>query len=114
MAGKKIGPVGAPSGSAQHVSTHLQHAGVDAHTANRIAQRGPQGLPQPLQEAFGHDLHDVRVHQGHSADQARAISAAAYSADTQIAFAPGSSSHGQHLLAHEVTHVVQQGPARPR
>lgn len=69
-----------------------------------------------MEQRFGHDFSRVRVHDDRrAADSARAINARAYSVGSQIVFgegqyAPGLSA-GRHLLAHELTHVVQQGPA---
>ena len=62
---------------------------------------------------FGLDFSNVRIHNDSAADQStRSISARAYTWGSDIAFAqgeytPGTSS-GRRLLAHELTHVVQQ------
>lgn len=62
---------------------------------------------------FGHDFSDVRVHTGPEASSsAHSISAHAYTAGSNIVFASGQYSPdttaGRALLAHELTHVVQQ------
>jgi hypothetical protein len=63
---------------------------------------------------FGYDFSGVRVHSdAHSAESARAVNAIAYTVGHDLVFAggqytPGSKS-GQRLLAHELSHVVQQG-----
>ena len=62
---------------------------------------------------MGHDFSDVRVHTGDTADaSARSVSAHAYTVGSNIVFQRGAydpgSSAGQTLLAHELTHVVQQ------
>lgn len=62
---------------------------------------------------FG-DLSAVRVHDdGEAAETAAAIGARAYTAGTDIGFAPGEyapgSSEGRRLLAHELVHVAQGG-----
>jgi hypothetical protein len=76
---------------------------------------------QPLDSAtrefmephFGHDFSRVRVHTDHKASQsAKAVNALAYTVGHNVVFAggqyaPGKKS-GQKLLAHELTHVVQQ------
>jgi hypothetical protein len=77
---------------------------------------------QPLDRAareffeprFGHDFGDVKIHTGTSAaESAHAVNAHAYTVGNHIAFAPGrfapDTHHGRRLLAHELTHVVQQG-----
>ena len=69
---------------------------------------------QAMEGSFGHDFSQVRVHTDARADEsARAVQAKAYTVGSDIVFregvyAPGSAD-GQRLLAHELTHVVQQG-----
>lgn len=63
---------------------------------------------------FGLDLGRVRVHTGEQAGQsASAINAEAYTAGPDIVFGKGhyapETSAGKHLLAHELTHTIQQG-----
>jgi hypothetical protein len=71
------------------------------------------GVRADMEARMGHDFSDVRVHTGDTADaSARSVSAHAYTVGSNIVFQrgtydPGSSS-GQTLLAHELTHVVQQ------
>jgi len=72
-------------------------------------------------EALGADLSRVRVHTDHAADQLnRALSASAFTTGSDVFFSQGAynpgSSDGQKLLAHELTHVVQQGggPGQPQ
>lgn len=62
---------------------------------------------------FGHDFGRVRVHtDARAADSATEISALAYAAGRKIVFGHGQyrpeTSRGRQLLAHELTHVVQQ------
>jgi hypothetical protein len=59
------------------------------------------------------DFTSVRIHTGPQAHQsARAVGARAYTVGNQIVFADGQynpqTASGQQLLAHELTHVVQQ------
>ncbi|MGI8587616.1 MAG: eCIS core domain-containing protein [Chloroflexia bacterium] len=67
-----------------------------------------------MEPRFGHDFSGVRVHtDSRAAESARAIGARAYTVGPEVVFgegqfAPGSPD-GQKLLAHELTHVVQQG-----
>ncbi|MGE3154216.1 MAG: DUF4157 domain-containing protein [Nitrospiraceae bacterium] len=63
---------------------------------------------------FGHDFRNVRVHADGKADEsARAVSAHAYTVGHHMVFGPGQFSPethgGRRLLAHELTHVLQQG-----
>ena len=70
-------------------------------------------LQQSMEQRFGHDFSQVRVHTGLAAEQsARDVNAHAYTVGHNIVFGadqfvPGSHE-GQRLLAHELTHVVQQ------
>lgn len=69
-----------------------------------------------LEPRFGHDFSQVRVHADAAAQaSARAVDAAAYTVGQHLVFGAGQyrphSSEGRHLLAHELTHVLQQGPA---
>ena len=62
---------------------------------------------------FGHDFSKVRVHaDDRAAQSARAVNALAYTVGSSIAFAPGQyapqTKSRQRLLAHELTHVMQQ------
>jgi hypothetical protein len=60
-----------------------------------------------MESRFGHDFSSVRLHTDAAAGQsARDVSARAYTAGNHIAFAPGN--FGQRLLAHELTHTIQQ------
>ena len=66
---------------------------------------------------FGRDFSQVRIHaDGRSAKSAQSIGARAYAVGRHIAFAEGQyapgSDHGRHLLAHELTHTIQQSSAR--
>ena len=67
-----------------------------------------------MEPRFGHDFSHVRIHTDRQAEtSARAVNANAYTVGRDIVFgrdqySPGSSE-GRHLLAHELSHVVQQG-----
>src|SRR5262249_23515769 len=63
---------------------------------------------------FGADLDGVRVHaDGEAAALNRELDAQAFTVGSDVFFAEGkynpTSSEGQGLLAHELTHVGQQG-----
>ncbi len=66
-----------------------------------------------METRFGHDFSRVRVHRDQAAaDSARAVNGAAYTLGSRIVFGSGryqpSSTSGVRLLAHELSHVVQQ------
>jgi hypothetical protein len=68
--------------------------------------------------SLGADLSGVRVHTGgESATAASAVGARAFATGQDIHFGAGQydpvSSEGQHLLAHEVAHTVQQRGGNP-
>jgi hypothetical protein len=69
-----------------------------------------------LEPHFGHDFSRVRVHTDErAAESARAVNALAYTVGRDVVFGSGQYSpetrDGRHLLAHELTHVVQQRSA---
>ena len=77
------------------------------------------GVRAQMESAFGTDFGGVRTHTGAEADALnRALNARAFTTGGDIFFRggeyqPGSSS-GRELLAHELTHVVQQSGASVR
>jgi hypothetical protein len=66
-----------------------------------------------MEPRFGHDFSRVRINvDAKAAESAQAIGARAYTVGRDIVFGAGQyaprTSAGQRLLAHELTHVVQQ------
>lgn len=98
------------------VQTPANHAAARARPEPRIV--GP-GKPLPdqartrMERVFGHDFSRIRVHQG---DHPRALGALAYTQGDHLHFSPGTyrpdSIAGRKILAHELTHVVQQHHGR--
>ena len=98
----------------------------DAHQAlpgDEIVPSASFGSPidQPtramMSSHFGRGFDDVRVHTDHrAAGAAEALGAEAFTGGRDVYFAAGayapSSHEGRHLLAHELTHVVQQETGR--
>jgi hypothetical protein len=81
---------------------------------------------QPMDESsrayfeprFGHDFAHVRVHaDAQAAESARAVKALAYTVGPHIVWGAAirdpDSRAGRRLLAHELTHVLQQSAAAP-
>jgi hypothetical protein len=67
-----------------------------------------------MEPRFGRDFSAVRIHaRAEASESARALNARAYTLGRDIVFAPGQyrndTPDGRRLLAHELTHVVQQG-----
>ena len=78
----------------------------------------PQSVRSFFEPRFDHDFSKVRVHTGLAAEQsAREVNAHAYTVANNIVFginrfAPASND-GRKLIAHELTHVVQQKGKAP-
>jgi hypothetical protein len=90
--------------------------------ATNIQALNSGGSPLPdatrsfFEPRFGADFSQVRVHTDtRAAATAKSINAKAFTVGWDIAFGAGQyapqSHEGQHLLAHELTHVMQQGGA---
>lgn len=67
-----------------------------------------------MEPRFGRDFGDVQIHTDASAGRAaRMLQARAFATGRDIYFAPGQyqpeTSAGRRLLAHELTHTIQQG-----
>ncbi|MGX9673700.1 eCIS core domain-containing protein [Mycobacterium sp. HM-7] len=70
-------------------------------------------LRADMEGRLGHDFGDVRIHTDAAAhNSAKSVNAQAYTVGSDIVFQQGKyepdSQAGQHMLAHELTHVVQQ------
>lgn len=66
-----------------------------------------------MERRFGHDFGRVRIHaDSQAAESARAVKSEAYTVGDDVVFGAGryepALPRGQQLLAHELTHVVQQ------
>ncbi len=92
------------------VTPEVEEAIQAARGGGQALDRGVRAQMEP---AMGADFGGVRVHTGGQADALnRSLSARAFTTGQDIFFkqgeySPGSSS-GRELLAHELTHVVQQ------
>lgn len=74
----------------------------------------PEGLRAQMEDSFGHDFSNVRLHtDSAAADMSSSINAKAFTHGNDIYFNQGqfqpNTAAGQHLIAHELTHTVQQG-----
>ena len=89
-----------------------------------VVEEGLAGGGQPLdlqtrafmEPRFGHDFSHGRLHTDARASQScEQVAARAYTVGTDIAFRSGDynpgTGDGRRLLAHELTHVTQQGAA---
>jgi len=98
---------------------------VDQDTERRITRARGGGRPlertmrRSLETGFGADFSSVRVHTDNTANNlSERIQAKAFTTGSDIFFRSGEyrpgTRGGQRLLAHELTHVVQQGGAGVR
>lgn len=76
----------------------------------------PAGTRHTMESAIGYDFSQVRIHHGAEAGEMnRQFSALAFTHRNHIYFRDGTynpgTSEGTRLLAHELTHVAQQGYA---
>jgi hypothetical protein len=103
----------------------LQRAAVTSSPTTNVSPVVHEALSSPgqpldadtrtfMEPRFGHDFSDVRVHtDGRAAESARSVNALAYTVGRNIVFDANQYSpttmEGRRLMAHELTHVVQQG-----
>lgn len=96
-------------------------ADADAAVSTAASSSGsslPTALMRKFESSLGTDLSSVRVHTGtESTAAADAVGARAYTTGQDIHFGAGqydpSSQAGEHLIAHEVAHTVQQRGGAP-
>ena len=95
-----------------------------SHVESQIGALEGAGTPLPhdvrgfFGSRMGHDFSSVRVHSGGDASAAaRSVNARAFTVGRNIVFGAGeyapATRGGQHLLAHELTHVLQQQTGVP-
>ena len=87
----------------------------EARGAGTALGGGPR---EKLERAMGEDFSDVRIHADERGDTlSRAVQAKAFTTGSDVFFRAGAyepeTSAGETLLAHELTHVVQQRGAPP-
>lgn len=121
MQRKPMGNTAQRHSEASGSATSPVNSGMNSSTESTIrALQNTGGTPLPASERaffeprFGRSFDDVRIHDGARADAAsRSISARAFTLGGDIAFSKGEyrpgTVEGRHLLAHELTHTVQQG-----
>jgi hypothetical protein len=112
----------------EHQSLQTKHVGsseAGQTAAPPIVHQVLAAPGQPLDMAtrafmeprFGHDFSQVRVHtDAKAAESARAVNALAYTVGRDVSFGRGQyapeTNSGKKLVAHELTHVMQQGYLR--
>ncbi len=113
---------GEEEGALQREATGAGAPEVTPGVEQQLSQSKGGGAPMPsrhneeMSRAFGKDLSSVRIHtDARAADMSNQLQAKAFTHGKDIYF--GANQHadtkaGKHLLAHELTHVVQQAPAQ--
>ena len=129
----------APARDTNQHDSHVQRKCAECEEEERVQRKsdggGPPAAPpivdevlgspgQPLDEStrsffeprFGRDFSGVRLHtDSRAAESASAVNALAYATSHHMVFGHGNyapdTASGKRLLAHELTHVVQQGGA---
>jgi hypothetical protein len=88
---------------------------ISAGLADRInGQRGggaplDEGTRTTMEAGFGTSFEDVRVHTGsEAAELNRSIAGRAFTTGKDVFLGESASQTDSHLMAHELTHVVQQ------
>ncbi|NOQ33832.1 MAG: DUF4157 domain-containing protein [Methanosarcinales archaeon] len=102
--------------------------GTTAHVNSDLASQiqGLRGKGQPMPDSlraffeprFGYDFSQVRIHTDvHAAELARVATARAFTLGNDVVFGAGEYApetfEGKQLLAHELTHVLQQTEIPP-
>ncbi|MHA4806464.1 eCIS core domain-containing protein [Flavitalea flava] len=115
----------APTASGASTASAVSGSGSGASTASesvsgqiRSSLGNGQPLPSPartfMESRFGSDFSGVNIHTGSEATHlSNELNAQAFTVGKDIYFNHGKfspeSSEGKHLLAHELTHTLQQG-----
>ncbi len=100
----------------------MNENGVPSIVHNTLSSPGQPldaGTRAFMEPRFGYDFSQVRVHtDARAAESARAVNALAYTVGRDVVFGEGQyepeTSEGKRLLAHELTHVVQQSTSMQR
>ena len=108
---------GAPPRIQRFTGHSTGEVGMAPASVDRVLASGGRPLDPALQQdmgqRFGHDFSRVRVHADAAAEQsAREVNAHAYTVGHDMVFGTGrfapETHEGRRLIAHELTHVVQQ------
>jgi Domain of unknown function (DUF4157) len=103
----------------QRKAAHVETRSTPSHPDAKTAQGGAAGSASggswlsKMERAFGHSFGGVRIHHDAAADQAaKSLHAHAFTVGQDVYFARGQfapeSQQGFRLLAHELSHTVQQ------
>ncbi|MBC2702891.1 MAG: DUF4157 domain-containing protein [ANME-2 cluster archaeon] len=102
---------------AKATSSRISEVNFNLEYHLRSLKGGSKPLPESerayFEPRFGVDFSQVRLHSdAQAAESARALNAKAYTLGQDVVFGTGQdtqgTSEGRRLMAHELTHVVQQ------
>jgi len=105
-------------GIVQRFATGIQTPSIAPPIVHDVLRSPGQPLDMAtrafMEPRFGHDFSQVRVHNDErAAASARAVNALAYTVGRDVVFGASqyqpTTGEGRKLVAHELTHVVQQG-----
>jgi Domain of unknown function (DUF4157) len=101
----------AESGGVSHAPSNVENQINSSRGGGSIMDHGTKSF---MESRFSIDFSDVKIHTGSQAVQmSRELNAQAFTVGNDIYFNEGkyspNSDSGKHLLAHELTHTVQQG-----
>jgi hypothetical protein len=103
-------------------SAHAEAGGYPGAAASAATRPGTPLSPELrafFEPRFGQDFSKVRIHaDGEASNAARTVQARAYTYGRDIVFGAGeyapATAQGKRLLAHELTHVIQQSDGGQR
>jgi len=107
----------ASDGALQRWAAQRESASAVPPIIHEVLRSSGQPLDAPtrafFEPRFGRDFSEVRIHtDARAAESARVVSALAYTVGRDVVFAPGmyapADRDGRQLLAHELSHVLQQ------
>jgi hypothetical protein len=110
-----------PDIQTKETSRQMPKVSLDLETELKASQRQghllPDGTRAFMESRFGQDFSQVRIHaDSKSAQMNQILKAQAFTYQQHVFFGVGryhpESSAGKHLLAHELTHVVQQSGSK--
>jgi outer membrane protein OmpA-like peptidoglycan-associated protein len=111
----------APSMNLQRSATHQTAPSPVPPIVHEVLHSPGQPLDTAtrafMEPRFGYDFSRIRIHtSGRAAETAQMVNARAFTINRDIFFGQGEyqpdSNQGRRLIAHELTHVMQQGAAR--
>ncbi|WLE97129.1 MAG: DUF4157 domain-containing protein [Candidatus Electrothrix communis] len=97
--------------SQQQGKTEAEESKLDLSKTGTPMERG---IRSEMESRFGRDFSNIRIHNDSKSNEINSrIGARAFTKGHDIYFAQGqynpSTTSGKHLLAHELTHTIQQG-----